>query len=381
MPLPPLTYRSLSTRLRFGALACGCALVSFVGCSGDNRAKPSVSAGGTSSNAGSGNKAGQAGKTGSAAAGEGHLGTPGGAGGSDAGQGGADPSSAGSPGIEGPPGVGGDPGLMLEPCPSDDAAAPVGFSGVCSTAQAWASGADALALGAGRAPSFVAITPDELTMVWSELDSSIPTYFFADRAASTDAFGEAQELMFPGVIGLSPDGLRITVVTGGRLAEATRADRDQSFGGPGFGTYATLDADADAQLLALDNAVISPDDKTLYYTAWSTDEITIYPLWVSTRTGSEAWPVGAPLQSCELKAYGGRGARPTAVSSDGLTLFLLDDVRATARAAFRSSSSGAFSWFTDLPGRLGAQPNTACDKLYYSPISDTARVLAAARKP
>lgn len=370
----------MAPKLRLLTFGIGCALVSFVGCSGDERAKPSVGAGGKSSAAGSANKAGQAGKS-NTAAGNGSVATPGGAGGSDAGQGGADPSSAGSPGIEGPPGVGGDPGLMLEPCPSDDAPAPAGFSGVCSTAQAWANGADALELAAARAPSFVAITPDERTMVWSETDSSMPTYFLADRSDFTDAFGEAQELAFPGVVGLSPDGLRITVVTGGRLAEATRAERDQSFGEPGYGAYATLDADADAQLLALGGAVVSPDDRTLYYTAWSTDEITHYPVFVSTRTGSEPWPVGVALQSCELKAYGGRGPRPTAISSDGLTLFFSDDARATARAAFRSSPGGAFSWFTDLPGRLGPQPNTTCDKLYYSPTSDVPRVLAAARKP
>jgi hypothetical protein len=369
----------MAPKLRLLACGIGCALVLSAGCSGEDRAKPAVSAGGKGNAAGSANKAGQAGKS-NTAAGDGSVARPGGAGGNDASEGGAAPTS-GSPGIEGPPSVGGDPGLMLEPCPSDDAPAPAGFSGVCATAQAWANGADALELGAGRAPSFVAITPDERTVVWSEVDSSMPTYFLADRSAPGDAFGEAQELAFPGVVGLSPDGLRITVVTGGRFAEATRAARDESFDEPGYGSYATLDADADAQLLALGNAVVSPDDKTLYYTAWMTDEITVYPLLVSTRTGNEPWPVGSALQSCELKAYGGRGPRPTAISSDGLTLFLSDDARATARAAFRSSPSGAFSWFTDLPGRLGPQPNRGCDTLYYSPVSDAPRVLAAARKP
>lgn len=371
----------MAPKLRLFAGGIGCALALFVGCSGNDRAEPSVSAGGKSGTAGSSNKAGQAGRTNTAAAGDGNLGTPAGAGGSDGEQGGAASTSAGSPGIDGPPAVGGDPGLMLEPCPSDDAPAPAGFSGVCSTAQAWANGADAVALGAGRAPTFVAITPDEFTLLWSEIDSSMPTYFLADRAASADTFGEAQELTLTGVLGLSPDGLRITVASGARLAEAVRAERQQSFGEPEPGAYATLDADADAKHLSLGDAVVSPDDKTLYYTAWSSEKYTTYPLLVSTRTGSEAWPVGVALQSCELKAYGARGPRPSAISSDGLTLFFSDDARVTPRAAFRSSLSAAFSWFTDVPGRLGAQPNAACDKLYYSPVSDAARVLAAPRKP
>lgn len=371
----------MAPKLRLLACGIACALVSFVGCGGDDRAKPSVGAGSKGGTAGSGSKAGQAGKTNTPAAGEGNLGTPGGAGGADTAAGGAGPSGAGSPGSEGPPGVGGDPGLMLEPCPSDDTPAPAGFSGVCSTAQAWASGADALELGAGRAPSFVGITPDELTIVWSELDSSVPSYYLADRAASSDVFGEAQELTLTGVVGLSPNGLRVTLANAGRLAEAVREERGESFGEPAPGAYATLNANADSVHLSLGDAVISPDDKALYYTAWSSDAYSPYPLLVSTRTGGEAWPVGAPLQSCELKAYGARGPRPTAVSSDGLTLFYSDDARATARSAFRSSASGAFSWFTDVPGRLGAQPNTACSKLYYSPVSDGPRVLAAARKP
>ncbi|HEX2876124.1 MAG TPA: hypothetical protein VHP33_32960 [Polyangiaceae bacterium] len=369
----------MAPKLRLFACGIGCALVLFAGCSDDERAKPSFSAGGKSNTAGSGNKAGQAGKS-NAAAGDGNVATPGGAAGNDAGEGGAAPTS-GSPGVDGPPSVGGDPGLMLEPCPSDDAPAPAGFSGVCSTAQAWANGADALELGAGRAPSFVAITPDELTVVWSEVDSSLHTYLLADRATSSEVFGEAQELTLTGVVGLSPDGLRVTLANTGRLAEAVREERGQSFGEAEPGAYAALNADADAKQLSLDDAVISPDEKTLYYTAWSSEKYSTYPLLVSTRTGGEAWPVGVALQSCELKAYGARGPRPTAISSDGLTLFFHDAARATARAAFRSSSSGVFSWFTDLPGRLGAQPNAACDTLYYSPISDALRVLAAARKP
>ena len=176
-----------------------------------------------SNTAGSGNKAGQAGKS-NTAAGDGSVATPGGSAGSDAGEGGEGGAmpKGGSPGIDGPPNVGGDPGLMLEPCPSDDAPAPAGFSGVCWTAQAWANGVDALELGAGRAPTIVAVTPDELTVAWSEIDSSLPTYFVADRATAGDAFGEAQELTLTGIVGLSPDGLRVTLANAGRLAEAVR---------------------------------------------------------------------------------------------------------------------------------------------------------------
>jgi hypothetical protein len=140
-----------------------------------------------------------------------------------------------------------------------------------------------------------------------------------------------------------------------------------------------LDADALAHHLTLSDVAISPDDHSLYYSAWSLQEATPYPVRVSTRSDSEPWPVGVTLKGCELKAYGAFGPRPTAISSDNLTLFYFDGARGTARAAFRTTTGADFTWFIDLPGMLRPAPNAACDELYHSPSAGEPRLLSAPR--
>jgi hypothetical protein len=258
---------------------------------------------------------------------------------------------------------------------------PDGFAGVCTAAKGWATGNPVAATNAAD-PSFVSVTPSELTLLWREAPSSVPVYFLADRAATSDAFGEAQELSLANVLGVSPDGLRLTVASGdGGLLEATRSERGDSFGDAAPGAYSLLDADALAHHLILSDVAISPDDHRLYYSAWSLDDPTPYPLRVATRSGTEPWPPGVTLEGCELKAYGAFGPRPTAVSSDGLTLFYFDAARGTSRAAFRTTIGANFTWFTDLPGVLRPQPNATCDHLYYSPSSGAPQLLSAPRAP
>jgi hypothetical protein len=362
----------------FALCAALLGVVAFMGCSDEHRAKPAPGSPGTGAQAGKSSRGGTSGAIGDGGAGA----TP--AGGDSNGgvlaQGGAPPlASAGD--APGPPGVAGDPGLMLEPCSSDGVAQPAAFAGVCTAAKGWATGSN-LAVTSGLAPNFVSVTPSELTLLWKETPSSVAVYFLADRAAVSDPFEEAQELSFANVLGVSPDGLRLTVASGdGGLLEATRTERGDSFGDAEPGAYSLLDADALAHHLTLGDVAISPDDHRLYYSAWSFQEATSYPVRVSTRGGSEPWPVGTTLAACELKAYGAFGAHPIAVASDGLTLFYFDAARRTSRAGFRTTANADFTWFIDLPGMVRPSPNAACDRLYHSPSSGPPRLLSAPRTP
>jgi hypothetical protein len=379
MSHPQIGSPGVYSRFAPWAALLGSVVVAFAGCSSEDRAKPALGSAGTSAQAGKSSRGGTAsamsdsGAAGeNAAGGDGNGGVPA--------QGGAPPLGLAGDSF-GPPGVAGDPGLMLDPCASDGVTQPAGFVGVCTATKAWAAGSK-LAVNSGAAPSFVGVTPSELTLLWREAPSSVPVYFLADRVATSDAFGDAQELSFANVLGVSPDGLRLTIASGdGRLLEATRAERGDSFGEAEPGAYSLLDADALAHHLTLGDVAIAPDDHSLYYSAWSLDDATPYPVRVSTRAGTEPWPVGITLTGCELKAYGAFGPRPTAVSSDGLTLFYLDAARGTSRAAFRTTASADFTWFIDLPAMLRPAPNTACDQLYHSPSSGEPRLLSAPRTP
>jgi hypothetical protein len=102
-----------------------------------------------------------------------------------------------------------------------------------------------------------------------------------------------------------------------------------------------------------------------------------YPLRYSERNGDEPWPVGAPLQACELKAHGSLVRNPTGVSADGLSLFFFDPALGQARAAWRPGDDVAFSWFADLGARNQAQPNAACDRLYHTVIEETSTLVVA----
>lgn len=359
----------------FALVLCGACVGA---CSSDDRPKGAPAS--TAGNAGRSHQQDGAGAAGTSTEGGAAPQGDGGASGSTvAGEGGV-PSFAGANDAAGAPAITEDPGLPLEPCPSDEASAPAGFSGVCSVKMGWDAGT-AVAVASGTSPTFIAITPSELTLLWSEPESSLPVYLLADRDAPDGAFGEPQELPFTNLVGVSPDGLRVTVQESeGTLTEATRAARGDSFGELQPGAYAELDSDAAAHHLVLSDIAISADDRSLFYSARSLDEATVYPLRISQRTGSEPWPVGTVIQACELKAYAEFGPHPTAVSADGLTLFYFDTARRKARVAFRANVNATFSWFDDLPGFGGGQPNAACDRLYFSPSTGKAGLLAAARK-
>jgi hypothetical protein len=164
---------------------------------------------------------------------------------------------------------------------------------------------------------------------------------------------------------VNPDGLRlVTTEEGIALATRSRAARGDEFDAPDEGEFELLNAEAGENALFFESAVISPDDQTLYYsvTGFENDE---YPLYVSQRSGDEPWPVGDVLESCEFRAYGALKRIVTGVSSDGLTLFFDDPATSSARAAFRETTESEFEWFVDL-GAIGrAQPNEACDRLYF----------------
>jgi hypothetical protein len=188
----------------------------------------------------------------------------------------------------------------------------------------------------------------------------------ADRADAADDFGTPVAVGVDGVIGVSPDGLRV-IARGldGTLQEATRPSPGEAFGAPEEGAFTLINAAAAADGSSLSVPVIAPDDRTLYYLAIPPGG-SEYPLHVSTRSGAGAWPVGTALESCELRSFQGFNPAPTGVSSDGLTLFFWDSFYGVARAAFREEADGPFVWFDDLGPLVAAQPNVACNRLYYS---------------
>jgi len=171
-------------------------------------------------------------------------------------------------------------------------------------------------------------------------------------------------------VGMSPDGLRLVVLSqdGTRYGELLREERGFDFGEPVADAFSLINADALANGLVYADCVISADDRTLIYTARSSDDQE-YPVRISVRTGGEPWPVGQAIQSCELQRHGDLVRHPTSLSADGRTLFFVDPDRRSARAAWRVDESAPFSFWQDLPGVGRTSVNAACSELYYSSVS------------
>lgn len=235
----------------------------------------------------------------------------------------------------------------------------------------WGAGMKALPAGADG-DQLIAVTPDELSIVWFDTRGSVGTFRLADRATKGADFVTQTDFAVRDVIALSPDGLRVAAFSDdlSALVEYVRPARGEAFAAGKDGAFAVLNQDALVTGYRVLDAVIAPDDKTLYYNVTTSDD-SEYPLHVSTRSGAAPWPVGEPLEACEFKGFAGLVRHPTAVSADGLTLFFFDSTRGAARAAFRRSATGPFLWFVDLGERYQATPNQSCDRLYYSASDPT----------
>lgn len=273
-------------------------------------------------------------------------------------------------------GGGGSGGIMVEPCPSDTTVQTPPDATLCDPLTNWGPG-ESVDVEQDGSDRLIAITPDELTLVWVRANHSGSEFRVADRSTTSEAFGAAEVVLAANVLAVSPDGLRVVVLSEdkGWLGELLRAARGDGFGEEERGAFAVLNQDAADNALIFGTAVIAPDDRGLYYTVFGADDD--YPLHYSERSGTEPWPVGEPIESCELKAQGALARHPTGVSADGLTLFYSDAQSGRTRAAWKATEDAPFGYFVDLGARSRAQANGACDHLYYTVIEETSSLAVA----
>ncbi len=250
---------------------------------------------------------------------------------------------------------------------------------VCSQTAIWGAGTELAISSSSLDNSLGAITPDELTIAWTIGTGSSAMIAYADRAAETDAFGTPQTLSAASFaddrVAISADGLRLVVVNGDRqgFSEMTRTARmgtGNTFGAPSVGSYSNFAGTLATTTQAFGDPVLSADDEAFYYSLYGRPG-QLNTVARSTRLlPSDAWPVGALLPTSSVLEEEQEEVllrrRPTAISSDDQTLFYWDEVSGTERATWLDTSTGVFTGFVDLGARQGANPNTACNRLYYS---------------
>ena len=367
----PIVERRRSTNdaaVRWIVLAALCAAVSCGDDDGDRPPTIEPTSGGRSATGGRG--------------GTGGLGTGGGAGAAHqggtgdalAGQGGESESgSAGAP-IDGSAGAaeggagGATPQPLPFPCPSDELVEPPSLDTVCSPTLT--PGQREPLLTESGAATLLGVSSDELTVVWSTTGVLGAAFMVADRPSLEEPFGRAQFELEGSVVALSADGLRVVAVAmdGSRYFEISREVRGGRFSVESDEAFVQLNAQAEEQGLKYAGGALSADGLHFAYLAFASDDER-YPVRVTHRDHvAEPWPAGEQLELCELEAHESRSRRPTAFSSDGLTLFFHDPERGRSRAAYRATIDDPFEWFIDLAPLGSVYPNAACDRLYSSGV-------------
>ncbi len=254
-----------------------------------------------------------------------------------------------------------------------------GFTGpappgaACSRTASWGAGVLLSVSSVSDPDAFDAITPDELSVVWTLGQGSARTVNYADRGSTSDPFGAPQSLaagqFITDRVAISPDGLRLIVVNADAqgFSELTRTTRTGAFGVAATGSFSNLDA---AGVLSAGQSygdpVLSADDTVFFYSVYGASGQTQTIFRSARLLPGEAWSDGAPVQASAFNAQGALRRRPSGISADKQTLFFWDDVSSMERAAWINDSTGVFDTFVDLGARSMAAPNQACSRLYYS---------------
>ncbi|MEO7109532.1 MAG: hypothetical protein ABI183_03750, partial [Polyangiaceae bacterium] len=245
---------------------------------------------------------------------------------------------------------------------------------ICDPSATFAAGT-ALTISTSDDDVLDAITPDELTIVWTQGSGASATVDYADRTSASSDFDSPQKLgnglYTADRVAVSPDGLRLVVVnaiatTGfSEMTRTARTGAGSTFGAAALGSFSNVDSNAPFGA-SLGDPVVDSNDTAFYYSVYGVGAAkTLYRALRLLPT--DVWGNGGALNvAAGLQASGSMRRRPSGISSDGQTLFFFDQVTGTERDAWINETTGQFDSFADLGARLWAAPATSCGKLYYS---------------
>ena len=219
---------------------------------------------------------------------------------------------------------------------------------------------------------FAAITPDELTIVWTVPSTTGVTVQVADRASVAGAWAPQSITDVPalgGRVAVTPDGLVLAYVdssTGRAFATMSRVDRNGvfQFNDPTSG-FDFVIQNSSARLGAGDGyayPIFGPHMTSFYYAIkTAAGELTWYEAGRFEAQGvfTEGAPIAFATQPSVTSIL-------TGVASDENTLFFLDSSSGQTSWSFYDEPTTAFGAWSGL-GALGfVQPSQSCSRLYGS---------------
>lgn len=319
------------------------------------------------------------------AAGDGGASSKGGAGGRSStgksGNGGSDVGGAGegdeggSGGVAGSAGQGGeggaDEGMIIPVTPS-----------ACSETAAWSNAAPLEGISTDAEEQLLAITADELDILFLRDDVAM----FAHRAASSAAFDAGLPLTIADGYSvdtgaaLSADGKTMVLLakTGQSFAAFGRASRDVAFDTiADDSAFAGLNQRAVQTMQHYAAPVLAPDGKTFVFAAFTPEPEAGFPsgyagvsiVYESVWAGS-GWSMPESLSQNLFDGTTADRPLPSGLSSDSRTLFYLEEGSGKQRARFRDRPDAPLYTVVDLDQRSRAVPDVKCDRLYYSSGGD-----------
>ncbi len=218
---------------------------------------------------------------------------------------------------------------------------------------------------------FAAITPDELTLIWTVPSSTGVTAFVADRATKSAVWGTPQSIVSvpaaDNVVTVTPDGLVIAYVASSdrrSFATASRTDRSSSFQfpDPNSGLDFTVQ-NTSPELNAGDTyayPLYGPHLTSFYYAVKAANgDLSWY---VAGRFETQGvFTAGAPLSFVSKPAA---TLALSGVSSDENTLLFVDTGTAQSSWSFYDEATQTFGALASI-GQLGyVQPTESCTNLY-----------------
>jgi hypothetical protein len=218
----------------------------------------------------------------------------------------------------------------------------------------------------------LALTPDELVLVFERVDGAASRLLLAERASRTTPFDAPVELVLPSGyaagegVALTPDGLRLVLISddGKRFGQLTRAGHGAAFSSEiDEAPFAPLNTLAIHTGDAYTAPVLSAGGELLVFSAYAASDSLVY---VATQSELQLWQSPAPQDAFWFAGGGAALKLPTGISSDLRTLFYYDEGTSQQAAVWRRSPGDPFDQKQVFAGYRGAIPNASCDAIYTS---------------
>lgn len=244
----------------------------------------------------------------------------------------------------------------------------------CGPSLAFEESADA-ALDAGAA-AVLAVTPDKKIILGRRSSPLGDDYFLAERDDPSEAFWPTTGVSIAGTpASISPDGLRLIVISEDRaaLAEIPRSTIGEPFlGAPDAAAFSAINAHVDELAHVFISIVFTADDLGVVYATYDPEQNGSRLHWASRGTKADPFSAGEQLSGCQFEGNAYQAILPTSFSSDGLALFLYDEILERARVAYRKSPSSDFKGFVDLEERARIFVDGACEEAFLAaPFGNT----------